>query len=769
MFHYLWKCEGRKRGDFPFATKYKTEYEILANAPKDFRTLAHLNAFIRRIDRVSLALSQDVQFALDGFSEASEAHVRIMKSYEHCPKEIMSLITVDAAPICGWESKRSGWVSLLNGQKAGNTLDMLAVHCCSQIQFKHICLFKTLMLAYKAKIGPAPPYLMAMVKSQAVPRALRASSTARLKPPSLRTHGRQASRLFSVLAPRWNEHWAGVASIHITFTRIKGPEKHLQTIIPPTLNYCLHYASRVFPPFCLVNAGIGSNTPTQTQKDKADDSCGIASYLNLCASSKIVLLGPGLFLNLFVLVSLTSSLCSRRSQIKRNVAAFILGSTLCNLVCLAFWPLTIHWKIHGKWLLGEDLCETMVKTKQLTGSASFHYVSFISFSVYLTVVCGRGRLVDSGAFLGLQLLLPFVPVLIKEICQWVVEGRVEHLDRDELTCFSYINDRAMMILLLLKLVVFIPLNLYFYAHILFTVFRSAKEMQRSQAANKKLAMIFSVISLITLTAHIPGGVLSITEEHMVCHETAKEFLMDLPLLTSPIVLLCTNTELRTHLLTLLKHKTDIYRSSRLTSGTYSLKTLENEQGETSGAQTPAPKTKPSHLKSVQVSVVKSEGTPPSAHKCLTRELPRIYVLQPSVAMEMRHVNGHLPGELHLFPTEYKRHLPTTSNTHTPNSTMVKTKELSEDTRNRIVDLHQAGKTESAIGKQLDVKKSTVGAIIRKWKTYKTTTNLPRSGAPRKISARGVKMITRTDQTLAQVDVAEMTPWRADLTKGLDSE
>ncbi|KAK3567590.1 hypothetical protein QTP86_020112 [Hemibagrus guttatus] len=75
--------------------------------------------------------------------------------------------------------------------------------------------------------------------------------------------------------------------------------------------------------------------------------------------------------------------------------------------------------------------------------------------------------------------------------------------------------------------------------------------------------------------------------------------------------------------------------------------------------------------------------------------------------------------------------------------MAKTKELSKDTRNKIVDLHQAGKTESAIGKQLGVKKSTVGAIIRKWKTYKTTDNLPRSGAPRKISPRGVKMITRT--------------------------
>ncbi|KAK3574092.1 hypothetical protein QTP86_002860 [Hemibagrus guttatus] len=75
--------------------------------------------------------------------------------------------------------------------------------------------------------------------------------------------------------------------------------------------------------------------------------------------------------------------------------------------------------------------------------------------------------------------------------------------------------------------------------------------------------------------------------------------------------------------------------------------------------------------------------------------------------------------------------------------MAKTKELSKDTRNKIVDLHQAGKTESAIGKQLGVKKSTVGAIIRKWKTYKTTDNLPRSGAPRKVSPRGVKMITRT--------------------------
>jgi hypothetical protein len=70
--------------------------------------------------------------------------------------------------------------------------------------------------------------------------------------------------------------------------------------------------------------------------------------------------------------------------------------------------------------------------------------------------------------------------------------------------------------------------------------------------------------------------------------------------------------------------------------------------------------------------------------------------------------------------------------------MMKTKELSkdEDIRNITVDLRKAGRTEFATGKQLGVKKSTVGAIIRKWKTYKTTTNLPRSRAPRKFSASG---------------------------------
>uniref|UniRef100_A0A673VRF4 Transposase Tc1-like domain-containing protein n=1 Tax=Salmo trutta TaxID=8032 RepID=A0A673VRF4_SALTR len=68
--------------------------------------------------------------------------------------------------------------------------------------------------------------------------------------------------------------------------------------------------------------------------------------------------------------------------------------------------------------------------------------------------------------------------------------------------------------------------------------------------------------------------------------------------------------------------------------------------------------------------------------------------------------------------------------------MAKTKELSKDVRDKIVDLHKAGMGYKTKG-------TTVGAIIRKWKKHKRTVNLPRPGAPCKISPRGVSMIMRT--------------------------
>ncbi|XP_074551362.1 uncharacterized protein LOC141808592 [Halichoeres trimaculatus] len=74
--------------------------------------------------------------------------------------------------------------------------------------------------------------------------------------------------------------------------------------------------------------------------------------------------------------------------------------------------------------------------------------------------------------------------------------------------------------------------------------------------------------------------------------------------------------------------------------------------------------------------------------------------------------------------------------------MFKTKELSKDVRDKIVDLHKAGTGYKTISKKLNEKVTTVGAIIRKWKKYNMTVNPPRPRAPCKISPRGVSVIMR---------------------------
>lgn len=238
--------------------------------------------------------------------------------------------------------------------------------------------------------------------------------------------------------------------------------------------------------------------------DTSSILCSVPVYLNLSASSKVLLLLPGFCLNISILVSVVACLLSRRNKIRSNVAIFIVGSTSCNLVNLSLWPMTIHWRQHGRWLLGSRLCEVMLSARLLTSSASFHYVSFITFSIYLTVVCSCRHLVDSRAFLTLQLLFPFLPIGLKELTLWLLDSHIDHLDPVDLTCFNFINDKVMRVFLLVRTAVFLPLNLYFYGHILHTITQSAKLIQRSQGVNVHLAKVFSLISVLTFTAHIPG-------------------------------------------------------------------------------------------------------------------------------------------------------------------------------------------------------------------------------------------------------------------------
>jgi transposase len=55
--------------------------------------------------------------------------------------------------------------------------------------------------------------------------------------------------------------------------------------------------------------------------------------------------------------------------------------------------------------------------------------------------------------------------------------------------------------------------------------------------------------------------------------------------------------------------------------------------------------------------------------------------------------------------------------------MPRTKEISEDLRLRIVDLHKAGKGYKSISKSLDVHQSTVRQTVYKWRKFSTVATL----------------------------------------------
>ncbi len=72
--------------------------------------------------------------------------------------------------------------------------------------------------------------------------------------------------------------------------------------------------------------------------------------------------------------------------------------------------------------------------------------------------------------------------------------------------------------------------------------------------------------------------------------------------------------------------------------------------------------------------------------------------------------------------------------------IMRSKELPEELRDRIVARHRSGQGYKKKSAALKVPKSTVASIILKWKTFGTTRTLPRAGRPAKLSYRGEKSL-----------------------------
>ncbi len=87
--------------------------------------------------------------------------------------------------------------------------------------------------------------------------------------------------------------------------------------------------------------------------------------------------------------------------------------------------------------------------------------------------------------------------------------------------------------------------------------------------------------------------------------------------------------------------------------------------------------------------------------------------------------------------------------------IMRSKELPEELRDRIVARHRSGQGYKKICAALKVPKSTVASIILKWKTFGTTRTLPRAGRPAKLSYRGRRALVREVKKNPKITVAEL--------------
>ncbi|KAI2645719.1 Transposable element Tcb1 transposase [Labeo rohita] len=86
---------------------------------------------------------------------------------------------------------------------------------------------------------------------------------------------------------------------------------------------------------------------------------------------------------------------------------------------------------------------------------------------------------------------------------------------------------------------------------------------------------------------------------------------------------------------------------------------------------------------------------------------------------------------------------------------MRSKELPEELRDRIVARHRSGHGYKKNSAALKVPKSTVASIILKWQMFGTTRTLPRAGRPAKLSYRGRRALVREVKKNPKITVVEL--------------
>ncbi|KAL0162929.1 hypothetical protein M9458_042325, partial [Cirrhinus mrigala] len=86
---------------------------------------------------------------------------------------------------------------------------------------------------------------------------------------------------------------------------------------------------------------------------------------------------------------------------------------------------------------------------------------------------------------------------------------------------------------------------------------------------------------------------------------------------------------------------------------------------------------------------------------------------------------------------------------------MKSKEHTRQVREKVIEKFKAGLGYKKISQALNIPRSTVQAIIQKWKEYGTTVNLPRQGRPPKLTGRTRRALIRNAAKRPMVTLDEL--------------
>jgi transposase len=86
---------------------------------------------------------------------------------------------------------------------------------------------------------------------------------------------------------------------------------------------------------------------------------------------------------------------------------------------------------------------------------------------------------------------------------------------------------------------------------------------------------------------------------------------------------------------------------------------------------------------------------------------------------------------------------------------MKTKELSKQVRDKVVEKYRSGLGYKKISKTLNITQSNIKSITKKWKEYGTTTNLPRESHPTKLSDQARRALIREAPKRPKITLKEL--------------